>query len=100
MAVLMASSDLVAFINWTMSPFMSEVWDHIYQEIVAPSEKVEELNQSVSFLICAIRKKDRRRIFSKRRLHSTLSKPLFGDGLNEECYGEVMVHPTQKYTSR
>ena len=103
MAVLMASSDLVAFVNWTMVPFMSEVWDHIYQEIVAPSEKVEgDKPKRLFFDLCDPQKRSAKDILEAleliQRFQSHYSVTL---GLNEkECYeiAEVMNIPTEGNT--
>ncbi len=100
MAALMASSDLVAFVNWTMVPFMSEVWDRIYQEIVAPSEKVEgDKPKRLFFDLCDPQKRSAKDILEAleliQRFQSHYSVTL---GLNEkECYeiAEVMNIPSE-----
>ncbi len=41
LAEQMEQSDLVAFVNWTMLPFMSQVWSSIHQEILEPQPLAE-----------------------------------------------------------
>jgi len=89
LAEQMEQSDLVAFVNWTMLPFMSQVWSSIHQEILEPQPLAEgQRKKRIFFDLCDPQKRPQEDILEAlqiiQRFQSHFSVCL---GLNEkECY--------------
>ena len=88
---LLNDSDLVAFVNWTMMPFMSEIWDKVQSEILsqqAPPEK--HARKGIFFDLCDPQKRPKGDILKALRLiagfQSHFSVTL---GLNEKEAHEI-----------
>lgn len=46
---LLNSSDLVAFVNWTMMPFMSEIWERVQSEVLGAQDRPEQSERKPIF---------------------------------------------------
>lgn len=46
---LLNGSDLVAFVNWTMMPFMSEIWQRVQSEVLVAQERPEAAQKKPIF---------------------------------------------------